>query len=98
MLPVTRLSDNYSDNDTQKEGSGNVFVNGMAGVRLSDKTTGHSIFPCTWASVPTVSGSGSVFINGLPLIRLTDTHAVHCCTIQCHDGEVSTGSGNVFCG
>lgn len=93
-LPVARMTDKFTDNDTIASGSGNVFINNLPCARLTDTTTGHDCWPPTVI----VGGSGSVFVNNLPLARLTDPHAVHCCLAACHSGIISTGSGDVFSG
>lgn len=95
MPAVGRIGDGFSDGDTQAEGSGDVFANGIPVARLGDSTTGHGCFP----PVPVVAGSGSVFVNGIPVARLGDAHDVHCCPNQgCHNGVFAEGSGNVFSG
>lgn len=102
-IPAARLGDSFTDGDTIGEGSGNVFTNGIPSTYLTQKTLSHSCFP----AVPIITGSGSTFINGNAAIRLSDLHAIHCDTLckigknlgdDCHDGLVSSGSGNVFIG
>lgn len=98
-LAVARIGDTYSDDDTQKEGSGNVFANNIPIARIGDLTTGHSCPPGGWwNSVPVETGSGSVFVNNIPIARMGDTHVGHWCGISFHKGTVVTGSGNVFSG
>ena len=104
-LPVARMGDKFSDDDTIGAGSGDVFMNGMPAARMTDMTTGHYVpghgfYP----PAPIITGSSSVFVNGLPLVRFTDKHAPHCDTKlehdpppDCHDGVIITSSGSAFC-
>jgi len=104
MVAVARIGDNFTDNDIIGTGSGDVFVNNIPAARLSDITTGHNapghgFYP----PAPIIAGSGSVFVNNLPIARMGDVHAVHCDVDfphlpppDCHDGTISSGSGNVF--
>lgn len=81
-----------------KQGSTNVFVNGLGAVRVGDSDT-HNI-PVILPGPPPVtvclphtvivgSGSGSVFINGKGVARVGDTFS----------GEpIASGSLNVFAG
>lgn len=98
MFPAARMTDRFADDDTIQIGSGDVFINNLPASKLADVTTGHTIAPCYWSSVPIIQGSGSVFINNMPAAMLTSLHAVHCCGPACHDSAVSTGSGSVFLG
>jgi len=93
MPPVSRIGDAYSCGDTQCEGSGDVFTNGLPTARLGDFTCGHCFSP-----VPLVEGSGSVFVNGLPVGRIGDAHPGHTCAPipATHGGVLSEGSGDVF--
>ncbi len=98
-LAVARIGDSYSDNDTQMEGSGSVFINNLPVARIGDNTTGHLCPPSGWwPSVPVENGSGSVFANNIPITRLGDNHIGHWCGISFHKGIIVTGSGNVFSG
>lgn len=95
MPAITRITDIYSDGDTQAMGSNDVFANGLPVARLTDMTTGHGC----WPPVPVVTASNSVFVNGLPAARLADAHATHCCPDKgCHDGVFVSGSNDVFVG
>jgi len=103
-IPAARLGDSFTDGDTIGTSSGLVFVNNMGFARLTDLTLGHSC----WPPVHIISGSGNVFVENLPASGIgRDAHAIHCdtvCTIgknpgdDCHDGIISSGSGNVFIG
>lgn len=102
-LPAARMSDSVNCGDTLAQGSGNVFINNLPAARVSDVTTGHGCYP----SVPITSGSGQVFINGIPAARMSDSIMKHCDTLcavgqnlgdDCHQGFISSGSGNVFIG
>ena len=100
---VARIGDSFTDTDTIMEGSGDVFVNNIPVARLGDKTTGHTLPGHTFfPSVPINTGSGSVFVNNIPIARLGDTHIIHCDiphpSSHCHDGAISTASGDVFSG
>lgn len=102
-LGVARIGDIFTDTDTIAQGSGNVFCNNIPVARLGDVTTGHTLPGHTfYPSVPITTGSGSVFVNNVPIARLTDLHAVHCDSphpvSDCHDGAISSASGNVFSG
>jgi uncharacterized Zn-binding protein involved in type VI secretion len=93
MPPVSRIGDGWSCGDTQAEGSGDVFVNGIPVARLTDFTAGHCFAP-----VPVVEASGSVFANGLGVARIGDPHPGHTCPAipATHGGVLSEGSGDVF--
>jgi len=91
MPAVSRIGDAWNCGDTQCEGSGDVFVNGIPVARLTDFTCGHCFTP-----VPIVEASGTVFVNGLGIARIGDPHPGHCCGPVCHGGVLSEGSGNVF--
>lgn len=100
---VAALGDKFTDTDTIGTGSGDVFINNKPMAALGDMTTGHTLpghgfYP----PVPIITGSGSVFVNNKPVAALGDKHAVHCDpphpASDCHDGVISTGSGNVFTG
>lgn len=94
VMAVARIGDSFTDGDTVAQGSGNVFVNNLPVARLGDATTGEGCYP----SVVIISGSGSVFANNIPVARLGDLKSVHCCDDDCHDGVISSASGNVFTG
>ena len=68
-------------------GSGNVFVNGAAAVRIGDAVTKHGNAP--HASPKMSAGSGSVFVNGIGVCRAGD--AATC-------GHTASGSGDVNAG
>ena len=67
-------------------GSGNVFVNGAAAVRVGDKTG---------CGDPATGGSGSVFVNGIAVHRKGDATGGHGSWVG---NAAATGSGNVFAG
>lgn len=91
MPGVVRIGDPWDCGDTQAQGSGNVFINGIPAARLTDKTEGHQ-----YASVAIDSASSTVFVNGLGLARIGDHHPSHCIPTSCHDGSLSAGSPDVF--
>tara|TARA_R110000787_G_scaffold216270_1_gene325404 strand:- start:2282 stop:2578 length:297 start_codon:yes stop_codon:yes gene_type:complete len=65
-------------------GSGSVFVNGAAAVRVGDKTG---------CGDPATGGSGSVFVNGIAVHRKGDSTGGHG---SWGGNAAATGSGNVF--
>ena len=95
MPAVTRIGDAdvaHCSDMTRAQGSGNVFVNGIAVSRQGDNNTGHLLpgVPCLSHSAPIASGSGSVFVNGKGCGRVGD--GISGCT------SVAAGSSNVFAG
>lgn len=92
MPALCRIGDPISCGDTEAQGSGNVFANGMPVTRVGpDLTAGHCYNP-----TPIASGSGTVFVNNLPVARVGDPIVVHCCPPRCHGGAVANGSPDVF--
>lgn len=71
------------------EGSGDVFVNGIAAHRQGDAWAEHSCGDSTHDGVCT-GGSGTVFVNGKPVARVGDD-------ISC-GAAVAVGSADVFAG
>ena len=67
------------------QGSGNVFANNKAVVRLGDLIASHGIAPHT--SPVMASASNNVFTNNIPTCRRGDIGSC---------GHPSSGSGNVF--
>lgn len=65
-------------------GSGNVFVNGSAAVRVGDAIAGHGKPP--HAAPVMAAGSGNVFVNNIPVCRAGDPGTC---------GHPASGSGNV---
>jgi len=65
-------------------GSGNVFVNGAAAVRVGDKTG---------CGDPATGGSGNVFVNGIKVHRKGDSTGGHG---SWGGNAAASGSGNVF--
>ena len=95
MPAVTRVGDAdaaHCSGMVRAQGSGNVFVNGIALSRQGDKNTTHLLpgSPCPSHAAPIASGSGSVFVNGKGAGRVGD--ALSGCT------SVAAGSSNVFAG
>jgi uncharacterized Zn-binding protein involved in type VI secretion len=75
-----------------KDGSGDVFVNGIGAVRAGDLTEVHTVpagIACVPHQVPLTSFSSSVFVNGKGLGRLGDQYSGH---------TITSGSSNVFAG
>lgn len=97
MPAVFRIGDPFDCGDTQAQGSGNVFVNGMPVASLTHLTAGHCFGP-----VPIDTASATVFVNNLGIARAAggnfpgDHHPVHFCGPAAHDGRALTGSPNVF--
>lgn len=89
---VCRIGDPWDCGDTQGEGSGDVFANGIPVSRLGDNTAGHCYPP-----VPIVSAAAAVFANGIPVATIGDPHPGHCCGPPCHGGSVLDGSPDVYC-
>ena len=91
-LNVQRIGDPTGCGDTQGQGSGDVFANGIPVARLTDNSAGHCFPP-----VPVNSASSNVFANGLPVARKGDTHPTHCCGPVCHVcASFPAGSPDVF--
>lgn len=94
MPAVGRIGDSFTCGDVVKDGSPDVFCNGIPVARLADGTFGHGCWP------PTIikEGSGTVFCNGLPVARIGDANVPHTCPPipETHSGTISTGSPNVF--
>ena len=92
-IAVTRIGDEGSGHATNFPqhpaitGSPNVFINGVAAVRVGDTFQVHSN-GVTSHSGNLAQGSPNVFVNGLALGRIGD--AISC------GGTVLTGSPNVF--
>ncbi len=61
-------------------------------VRLGDICSGHGC----WPPRKNDQGSPNVFANNIKVHRKTDHWPVHCCNNDCHDGNISNGSGSVF--
>lgn len=91
MAVAFRIGDPWSCGDTQGQGSGNVFVNGIPFARLTDLTAGHCYTPS-----PIDSASTTVFVNNLGAARVGSHHPVHVCGLSSHDGIASAGSPDVF--
>jgi uncharacterized Zn-binding protein involved in type VI secretion len=94
MPAVTRINDICTGHDCHPsrpnvQGSGNVFVNGLATHRTGDKWDVHCCGPSCHDSV-TANGSGTVYVNGKQIARIGDP--VACGSV------IAQGSGNVFAG
>lgn len=98
MPPAHRRSDTGSGHachfppSAATGGSADVFVNGLALMRVGDPYEPHA---CTAGHAGThgrklAAGSRSVFVNGRPAGRIGD--AIDC------GGKAETGSGDVFIG
>ncbi len=95
MPAVTRIGDAdvvHCSGMVRAQGSGNVFVNGIALSRQGDLNTGHLLpgDPCPGHAAPIALGSTTVFVNGKGAGRVGD--AIAGCT------SVAAGSSNVFAG
>ena len=95
MPAVTRVGDAdaaHCSGMVRAQGSGNVFVNGIALSRQGDKNTTHLLpgSPCPAHSAPIASGSSTVKVNGKGAGRIGD--GLSGCT------SVAAGSPNVFAG
>ena len=97
MPAVTRIGDKDVTHCTgmvRKDGSGNVFANGIGVSRQGDNNTTHllppNVPPCPAHAAPIASGSGTVFVNGKGCGRVGD--GISGCT------SVAAGSSNVFAG
>jgi uncharacterized Zn-binding protein involved in type VI secretion len=95
-LPAaTRIGDadvTHCSGPTRAQGSGDVFVNGIAWSRQGDVNTVHLLpgAPCPAHAAPIAVGSSTVFVNSKGAGRVGD--AISGCT------SVAAGSGNVFAG
>lgn len=60
--------------------------------RKGDRCTGHDGF------LPrvSISGSNNVFCNNKPVHRKNDEWDIHCNSLSCHNGILSSGSPKVF--
>lgn len=93
MPAAARIGDSFSCGDIVKDGSPDVFCNGLPVGRLGDGTTGHNCGPPTTIE----DGSGSVFANGMPLARAGDGLIPHgTCDDPPHNGNIVGGSPDVF--
>jgi len=93
MPAVTRIGDAevpHCSGMVRAQGSGNVFVNGIAVSRQGDANTVHLLpgNPCPAHSTTISQGSSTVFVNGKGCGRVGDPT----CT------SVAAGSSNVFAG
>ncbi len=94
---VVRIGDSVSCGDHSREGSGNVFANGLPITHRGKRTTlGHKCF------VPTVfigPWTRTVFVNGQPvaLKGVTEIKRHKCRNKKKkHGGVASSGSPNVY--
>ena len=93
---ATRLGDKTVGHSwvptTSIAGSPNVFINGIAVVRVGDAYATHSLPypPIAPHQLVSAQGSKTVFVNGLSLSRIGDQ-------MSCSD-LVAEGSTNVFVG
>lgn len=95
MPAVTRVGDAdiaHCSGMVRAQGSGNVFVNGIAVSRQGDLNTTHKLpgSPCPAHSAAIAVGSTTVFVNNKGIGRVGD--AISGCTF------VAAGSPNVFAG
>jgi uncharacterized Zn-binding protein involved in type VI secretion len=75
-----------------KDGSGDVFVNGIGAVRAGDLTEVHTVpsgRSCVPHQVPLTKFSSTVFVNGKGVGRKGDEYSGH---------TITSGSSNVFAG
>jgi len=92
MTAVARLGDPIDCGDVIAGGSGNVFANGMPITRVGpDLTAGHC-----YPAVPILIGSPTVNVNNLPVAVVENRIPFHTCGSSTHDGEISSGSPDVF--
>lgn len=94
MPAATRINDQCSGHGCHPprpniQGSGNVFINGLAAHRQGDAWAVHCCGSDCHDST-TSAGSSKVFVNGKQLARIGDP--VACGSI------IAQGSGNVFVG
>lgn len=94
MGNVVRIGDAVSCGDRSAQGSGNVFVEGMAVThRGRRRTTGHGCFPPTDFNGPWTS---TVFVNNQPVAIRGKTKIVpHRCKKNTHDGVASSSARTV---
>lgn len=95
MPAATRIGDadvTHCSAMTRKEGSSNVFVNGIAWSCKGDVNTTHKLppIPCPTHAAGITTGSSTVFVNGDGAGRIGD--GITACT------SVAEGSSNVFAG
>ena len=74
------------------DASPNVFIEGVAAIRLGDGGTCNCPHSGTFSAT---EGSGSVFINGKAAIRIKDETTCQRCGVR---GYVTTGVSTVFFG
>jgi uncharacterized Zn-binding protein involved in type VI secretion len=86
-MPGISRKDTDTAGGTIIEGSGTVFVENKAVVRIGDAVAGHGI--AKHAAPKMETGSGTVFANGIAVCRAGDT-------ADC--GDAATGSGTVSAG
>ena len=92
MPAALRLSDQSTGHDgwpptPAVTSSGNVFINGLGAVRISDQYQPHTHLNHTHTPIQS-KGSPNVFINGLAAARIGDE-------LSCGDMSAQ-GSSNVF--
>lgn len=92
---VVRIGDRVSDGDFAKEGSPDVFANGMPITHNGKKkTTGHGCFPATVFVGP---WTDTVFVNNEPVAIKDKTRTVpHRCGRNEHSGIASSGAATVY--
>lgn len=95
MPAATRIGDadvSHCSGMTRAQGSGDVFVNGIAWSRQGDINTSHLLPPaiCPSHTAPITTGSTTVFVNNKGAGRIGD--AITGCT------TVAAGSSDVFAG
>lgn len=95
MPSITRIGDAdiaHCSGMERKDGSEDVFVNGIGISRQGDNNTVHLLpgSPCPSHAAPIATGSGTVFVNGFGCGRVGD--GISGCT------AVAAGSPNVFAG
>jgi uncharacterized Zn-binding protein involved in type VI secretion len=81
MPPAARTTDPTSNHPPCApgqcgKGSSDIFIEGLAAYRVTDKNTPHGVPPyCVPHSTPLAKGSTTVIFNGLPAGRVNDSHA-----------------------
>lgn len=65
---------------------------GSPATRLGDMCTGHGCHPPR----TNIEASSNTFIEGLGAHRVGDLWQVHCCSGDCHMGNLASGSSTVF--
>jgi uncharacterized Zn-binding protein involved in type VI secretion len=90
MGKAARIGDKFSCGDNVAAGSPDVFINGVPAARKGDATTGHGKFPPTKVA----EGAATVFVNGIPLAYEAHKNVPHC-DGSCHQGSLTSGSGDV---